>query len=75
MAERAEAGFPGTSRWEDVRKLGEGGMGAVFLVFDRDLKVNVALKLLPRAEATSLYRFKREFRSLAELRNRLGRLS
>lgn len=67
MAERAGAGFPGTSRLEYVRKLGEGAMGAVFLVFDRDLKANVALKLLPRAEPSSLFRFKREFRSLAEL--------
>lgn len=67
MSEPTGAGFPGTSRLEYVRKLGEGGMGAVFLVFDRDLKANVALKLLPKVEASSLYRFKREFRALAEL--------
>lgn len=67
MAERVETSFPGTTRWEYVRKLGEGGMGAVFLVFDRDLKANVALKVLPKVEASSLYRFKREFRSLAEI--------
>lgn len=67
MAEQAEAGFPQTSRWEYVRKLGEGGMGMVFLVYDRDLKANVALKRLPEVEASSLLRFKREFRALAQI--------
>ncbi len=69
MVERTGSHFPGTTRLEYVRKLGEGGMGAVFLVFDRELKANVALKLLPKAEAGPLYRFKREFRALAEIQH------
>ena len=42
-------------------------MGAVYLVHDRDLDVNVALKLLPEIDPAALYRFKNEFRALAEL--------
>jgi hypothetical protein len=42
-------------------------MGAVYLVHDRHLDVNVALKLLPEIDPSALYRFKNEFRALAEL--------
>jgi hypothetical protein len=59
--------FAGTQRFEVRRPLGAGGMGCVFEVFDRQRRACVALKLLPRAEAGALYRFKREFRSLADV--------
>ncbi|TWT97408.1 Serine/threonine-protein kinase PrkC [Neorhodopirellula pilleata] len=42
-------------------------MGAVFLVHDTELSSDVALKLLPRVNAKTLARFKREFRSLANI--------
>ncbi len=40
-------------------------MGSVFLVYDRELRANVALKELPKAHPSALARFKREFRALA----------
>jgi eukaryotic-like serine/threonine-protein kinase len=44
-------------------------MGSVYLVRDRHLGTLVALKTLNNADGTDLYRFKREFRSLADLRH------
>jgi hypothetical protein len=49
------------------RKLGAGGMGEVFAARHVETGEQVALKRLARASATSLYRFKREFRALADV--------
>jgi eukaryotic-like serine/threonine-protein kinase len=61
--------FGGTSRFEVLRLLGTGGMGSVYLALDRHLQAQVALKTLNRADGVDLFRFKREFRSLADLRH------
>ena len=53
-----------------VDKLGEGGMGEVFLAHDSSLDRRVALKLLPdrlRHDATAKKRFLREAKSAAAL--------
>ncbi|HEX7478992.1 MAG TPA: protein kinase, partial [Polyangiales bacterium] len=57
----------GTDRFVIERRLGEGSMGAVYLAFDRERKVRVALKTLRRVDALGIYRFKREFRTLCDL--------
>src|ERR1051325_3772976 len=52
----------------DVRgTLGAGSAGVVYRVFDRQLSREVALKLLRQASGRALYRFKKEFRALADI--------
>jgi eukaryotic-like serine/threonine-protein kinase len=54
-------------RYRIVRRLGEGGMGVVYEAFDRDRAAHIALKTLLGFDADGLYRFKHEFRTLADL--------
>lgn len=62
--------FQGTDRFQVQRKLGSGTSGAVYEVFDRERKSIVALKTLRKVDAAALYRFKKEFRSLADVNHR-----
>ena len=61
----AIASFGG--RYVVERALGEGGMGSVYLVRERDTGERLAIKELRRVDAQGIARFKREFRSLAGL--------
>ncbi len=57
-----------SARYRAVRKLGEGGMGAVFEVEDRELGGRCALKLMRASgDDGALLRFKREFRAVAQI--------
>jgi serine/threonine protein kinase len=58
--------FLGTDRFTIRRRLGSGGMGVVYEAHDREMNKTVALKTLTRAEAVHIYRFKQEFRALAD---------
>ncbi len=57
----------GTDRFEIREHLGSGGFGDVFRAWDRKLETMVALKTLHGAAPEAVYRFKREFRALADL--------
>ena len=53
-------------RYVQERLLGQGAMGAVYLVRDRETGEHLALKKLFRVDGKSALRIKREFRSLAD---------
>ena len=67
MADGATAGSPG--RFEFRGELGAGAFGTVYRVHDRARGLDVALKALSRLDGTLLYRFKREFRGMADLQH------
>jgi tetratricopeptide (TPR) repeat protein/tRNA A-37 threonylcarbamoyl transferase component Bud32 len=54
-------------RFEIRGTLGAGGAGIVYRAFDRQRQREVALKLLRHAHGRDLFRFKREFRALADI--------
>jgi serine/threonine protein kinase len=61
--------FAGTSRFRPIRLVGSGGMGTVHLVHDGQMGTEVALKTFNLSSGAELYRFKREFRILADIKH------
>jgi serine/threonine protein kinase len=59
--------LPVRKRFEIRRLLGAGGFGEVYEAFDIQRNDTVALKILRKADAATLYRFKQEFRTLSLL--------
>lgn len=59
-----------SSRFQVRRRIGSGAFGVVFEAFDPVRKEIVAIKALRHATPESLYRFKREFRSLTDIAHR-----
>ena len=62
--------FFGTERFTVERRLGEGHFGVVYQVLDRQRGTRVALKTLREGNVEALFRLKREFRALADIRHR-----
>jgi tetratricopeptide (TPR) repeat protein len=58
---------PQLERFVVGERLGRGGMGVVYRARDRTTNLEIAIKVLSRLDGDSLYRFKREFRALADL--------
>jgi tRNA A-37 threonylcarbamoyl transferase component Bud32 len=56
-----------SGRFTIVRTLGSGAFGVVYEAIDRKLGRRVALKRLIRVDASARYRFKQEFRALAQV--------
>ncbi len=59
------AGVP--ERFVVEKNIGAGGFGTVFVVRDSERGEQVALKRLERVDPASVYRFKQEFRALADV--------
>jgi eukaryotic-like serine/threonine-protein kinase len=59
--------FGARQRLELRRKLGEGASGIVYEAFDLERGCPVAVKVLRQIDAADLYRFKNEFRVLADV--------
>jgi len=56
-----------SGRFEIGQKLGSGAFGVVYEAWDRERMMQVALKRLHHLHPTAIYRFKKEFRSLADV--------
>src|SRR5262249_10464223 len=60
--------FSGTARYKVLRRLGAGSFGVVYEAEDGLLGGTVALKVLHQPSGNALYRFKNQFRALADLK-------
>ncbi len=61
--------FAGTSRFQILSRLGQGGMGVVYEALDTERNARLALKTLRHLTADAVLRFKNEFRALADLQH------
>src|SRR5262249_14906421 len=67
MESRRAGEFRGTERFAVRRRVGSGGMGVVYEAYDLERDMRVAIKTIRDSDASTLYRFKKEFRSLTDV--------
>ena len=67
MSHRRLGDFEGTERFRLEEHLGTGTSGEVFRAYDSKHDAYVALKTLHRADPAAIFRFKNEFRALADV--------
>jgi eukaryotic-like serine/threonine-protein kinase len=67
MGRAADKELASHDRFDLGPSLGAGGFGTVYRALDRRRGQHVALKVLHHHDADALYRFKREFRALADI--------
>ena len=70
MPDAAPDPFSGTDRFTVTRRIGHGSMGVVYEAQDLARQMTVAIKTIRGGDASALYRFKREFRSLSNITHR-----
>src|SRR3954470_21128421 len=56
-----------SSRFRTRNRLGAGSFGVVYEAYDCERETTVAVKVLKVADGETIYRFKREFRSLTSI--------
>jgi serine/threonine protein kinase len=70
MPDEAPEPFSGTDRFTVTRRIGHGSVGVVYEARDLARQMTVAVKTIRGGDASTLYRFKREFRSLSNVTHR-----
>ncbi len=70
MTETSQAISLVHARFSIQRHLGAGAFGEVYQAYDQERQMVVALKSLREANPDTIYRFKQEFRSLADVAHR-----
>jgi serine/threonine protein kinase len=67
MGSRRAGKIRSTERFAVRRRVRSGGMGVVYEAYDLERDMRVAIKTIRDTDASTLYRFKKVFRSLTDI--------